>query len=171
MTDSSDLLKPVSSFSVDGVEEFSVAERFQTSETVDGVQIAYLGRTFRNRFANVTETGVGPVTIAVRDLQKEASDLEIIIEISDEEIPGISLAHFHSLLKNQGAGQEDGLLLTNGDTNICHIRHPSGRLYLVNASFHADGNSQTGGWYLYTPSDLQETDRREGHRVFSRVSS
>lgn len=83
-------------------------------------------------------------SISYSEILKESTDIPIIVELGGEEKVETLLNDLHYLISQQGDGQEEGPLHTNGVANLFYIRDSRGVLRPVNAYWRANGN----GWGL-----------------------
>lgn len=137
----STLFEFVASVNVPAVESFVARDKFREGETVDGVQLAWLGDNFKEHFLAKKEANIATTTLLrVHRLREASLDAPILSELG--ETAETFLAQFWKLLKVQGTG-EKGTLLVNGYSNICYIRDDEDVLWAVSA----DWNSGRG-WHV-----------------------
>jgi len=149
-----DLLKQVTTVSVDGVK------RFCAKDSLKEANVGWTSDNFDKLFLNKTEEGVPAATIAVHNLERDSLDAPIMSELGDRT--EIQLVHFFDLLKRQSKGEESCLLI-NGRANIAYIRGTDGNFWAVNAFW----NSVNGFWCVDACSVANPGGWDAGGRVLS----
>ena len=152
-------LKHVNTIECPKVDHFEAKGKF-VKGMVGGVKFYDFGVNFKKLFFLKVETDIAETILCSHELLKYSKDLGILREIEEgKEIT--SLAHLHTLLTLQGEGQ-DGVLLTNGYSNIFYIIGIDGNLWAVHA-YWGDG-----GWYLLAFPVVRPCGWSAGFQVFSR---
>ncbi|WP_245258255.1 hypothetical protein [Rhodopseudomonas palustris] len=115
-----------------------IAERhFREASTArDGVSIAWLGTTFRQRFASKTESGAVRTTLQPFRLRRAARASEIVAWLGDRGES--SLGELWCLLTLQPNG-EAGALLTSAVPNLFFVRDRDGKLWTVDVLWGGPG--------------------------------
>jgi hypothetical protein len=129
----SELLGPITTVSVPGVEAFSAKTRFVTKNTPDNVSLGYISLNFQSAFLNGTgrnEIDVPKAELRIHKLRQNSVDAPIIEELGGNEQVETSLSTMWEMMKRQGQGQR-GDLLVNGYYNIFYIRDDYGTLWAV----------------------------------------
>jgi len=102
------------------------------------VKIAWLGDNFKKWFLDKTEEPADGSQLRYHELLEWSLDLPIIVSLGGEEKAETTLAQMFSLIEKQGKGQ-DGVLLTNGCTNIFYVRDVNGGLLAVYVYWYSIG--------------------------------
>lgn len=153
----SDLLELIVTVNLPAVDSFRARDHFKV-DTSGEVRIGWIGDNFCQVFLSGdgrVETDVPEATLNVYRLLKSSLDGPIIAELG-EQIAEITLAQMFELLKRQGCGQQ-GVLITNGYTNVFYVRDAKGVLWAVGCLWV----SGCGGWDVFAYS-ITDPDRWSG---------
>lgn len=162
----SELLEPITTISVAGVEAFSAREML-TVGTHEDVKIYWNGDNFKKNFVNLNHTGKNEIDVPaqklrIHQLRKKSLDGPIIAELGGEPVVETNLATMFELMKKQGQGQT-GTLLVNGKANIFYIRDDNNILWAVLCYWCAGS-----GWDVEAIPLSASFVWRAGYQVFSR---
>ncbi len=125
------------------------------------VKISFLGDNFRNNFLNKIEEPISKTTLHYQRLKEYLRDIPIINELGGKDKAETTLSEMFGLMEMQPNG-ENGVLLTNGYTNIFYVRDCVGVLWAAYCDWFGDG------WHVYAFSVGRPRDWRDGSQVFSR---
>ena len=142
-------------------EPFVVKNHFVVNTSDDAeVKISYIGDDVKELFFGKTEKPLAQTIIRRYELLKSSVDGPIIAKLGGEQKAEITLSQIYFLMKNQGKG-EQGVLLTNGCTNIFYVRDINNMLRAVHVYWHG------GGWLVYANSVEYPIRWRAGRQVFT----
>ncbi len=143
-------------------EKFVAKEKFVKSSKE--VKFYGIWDNFQNRFLagdGKIEEHVGEQMLSYGNLTKGSVDGPIIEELGGEAKVETTLSAIYGLLLKQPNGEKEGVLLTNGYTNIFYVKDINGVLRAVDVYW--DG----GGWYVSAYSVGYTNGWDAGGRVFS----
>lgn len=129
------------------------------------VKISYLGNNFAEWFlsgSGKTEDPITEQTLRYHKLRQSSMDGPIIAELGGAEKSETTLSEMFALMEKQGKC-EDGVLLTNGYTNIFYIKDLAGILRAVGVDWRGDGWSVGAFSVVKCPRRWDD-----GRQVFSR---
>lgn len=142
------LLEFVKTVSLPAVGTFVAAEKFRPGETIDGINVGWLGDNFKANFLGKTEDQMPALKIREHKLLKGSRDPAIITELGGEEKVEISLGQFWEFLKTA----DQSLWY------VVYIRNDDNVLWAVHAHWLGGGLS-VGANSLDDPNDW-DTDNR-----------
>jgi hypothetical protein len=128
------------------------------------VKISYLNNAFKAQFLGKVEPPHRGSTLrcAKRSLEATVRGTDIINTLGGREKAETTLEELFSLMEAQKNG-EDGLLITDGYTNVFYIKDMDGTLRTVHTSWH-------NGWLVSANTLADQDGWASGRRFFSRDS-
>lgn len=153
----------VATFSVPARKKFIVAKHFVFDVSVSAkVKLGFFDRNFSDNFFGKVEENIPLTDLFVADLMEDCLGGTVLRELGDRV--DTTLYNLWHLLALQPNGEERGVLLTNGSTNLFYIKDAEEKLRAV----MVDWNARRGYWCVYAYLASNPHRWSKGDRVVSR---